>query len=146
VRRLLSALSLFALCLAATPAAQVPEDTPKAAATRKLLQKKVSFNWKNTSFGDVITDIKDEVKGLGILPDTKGGINLNKQINLTVKDVTLDEVLEKLTAPNGWGYYVKSQKNDGYDGVLIIRVGKERGWFNVEGRPTDKKDDKPKDK
>jgi hypothetical protein len=142
MRRFLVAASLFTLCLVTAQAAPVPEDTPKAAATRKLLQQKVSFNWKNTSFGDVVDDIKMEVKGLGIIVDTKSGVTRNKQITFSCKDVTLDEALEKLLGPNGWGYYIKSQKGDGYDGVLIIRVGKERGWYEIEGRPELKKEGK----
>jgi hypothetical protein len=135
VRRLLPAAALFALVLlTSAQAAPGDDDTPKAAKTRQALKMKVSFDWKDTSFGDVVQDIKDQVK-IGIIADTKAGVNLNKQITYTCKDIPFEDALEGLLAKNGWGYYVKSQKGDGYDGVLFIRPGKERGYFNVEGKP-----------
>ena len=136
MRRLL-ALSVFACCVTASFAADPPEDTPKAAAARKLLKTKVSLTFKATSFGEVISDIKDQVK-IGIRPDTKAGVNLNKPITYACKDKPLEDVLDEMLGKNGWGFYVKSQKGDGYDGVLTIRPGKERGWENVEGNPTKK--------
>jgi hypothetical protein len=117
-----------------------PPDTPKAAATRKLLKQKVNFEWKDTAFGDVIDDIKMQVKGLGIRVDSKSGVNLNKQITFKAKDVPLEDALEMLIAKNGWGYYVESQKGSGYDGVLWIKVGKERGYKGIEGKPDAKKE------
>ncbi len=138
MRRLFAATA-FALCLTSVYAADAPpKDTPKAAKTRQILKKKVSFDWKDTSFGDVIDDIKSQVKGLGIRVDTKSGVNLNKQITFKVKDVPLEDALEQLIAKNGWGFYVESQQNSAYDGLLWIRVGKERGWKGVEGKPKDK--------
>jgi hypothetical protein len=145
MRYLLSAVALLAVCLTALIAADPPADTPKAAKTRTLLKQKVSFNWKATSFGDVRDEIKDAVKGLGIIVDTKSGVNLNKPITYQCKDKPLEEVLEDLLGKNGWGFFIRSRQNDGYDGTLFIKVGKERGWEGVEGRPGEKKDEK-KDK
>ncbi len=139
VRRLFAAAALT-LCVASSVAAEpVPEDTPKAAACRKVLKTKVTFTWKSTSLGDAIDEIKENVK-LGIKPDTKGGINLNKPITYSCKDKPLEEVFDDVLGKNGWGYFVKSQKGDGYDGVLHIRPGKERGWEGKEGKPEEKKD------
>ena len=121
--------------LAAEP---LPEDTPKAAAARKVLKTKVTFTWKSTSLGDAIDEIKEQVK-LGIKPDTKGGINLNKPITYSCKDKPLEEVFDEVLGKNGWGYYIKSQKGNGYDGVLHIRPGKERGWEGKDGKPDEKK-------
>lgn len=138
--RRLFAVTLFALCLTSFAAAQpLPPDTAKAAATRMLLKKKVNFEWKDTAFGDVLQDIKDQVKGLVISADTKSGVNLNKQITFKAKDVPLEDALEMLIAKNGWGYYVESQKG-AYDGRVVIRVGKERGWKGIDGKPDAKKD------
>jgi hypothetical protein len=135
VRRLLPAAALLVLVLlTSAQAAPGDEDTPKAAKTRQVLKTKVTFDWKDTSFGDVIQDIKDQVK-IGIIADTKAGVNLNKQMTYSCKDIPFEDALEQLIAKNGWGYYVKSQKGDGYDGVVIIRPGKERGYYNVEGKP-----------
>jgi hypothetical protein len=141
VRQLLAAAACT-LCVVTSFAAEpVPEDTPKAAAARRVLKTKVSFTWKSTSFGDVIAEIKDtpNIK-LGIRPDTKAGINLNKPITYSCKDKPLEEVFDEVLGKNGWGYFIKSQKGDGYDGVLHIRPGKERGWEGREGKPDEKKD------
>ena len=137
MRRLLAA-TLFVCCVTPSFAADaVPEDSAKAAVTRKMLKHKVSFTWKSTSFGDAIDEIKEQVK-IGIKPDTKAGINLNKPITYTCKDKELGEVLTDVLSKNGWGFYIESQKGSGYDGVLAIRPGKERGWKGVDGDPTKK--------
>ena len=140
VRRLIAA-TLCVCCVASSFAADpIPEDTPKAAATRKILKQKVTFTWKDTSFGDIIADIKDQVKGLGVRADTKAGVNLNKQVTFSCKDVPLEDAIEMLLAKanTSWGYYVESQKGSGYDGVLLIRPSKERGWKGIDGNPTKK--------
>jgi hypothetical protein len=140
VRRLYAA-TLFICCVAPAFAADpLPEDSVKAAATRKLLKQKVTFNWKDTSFGDIIADIKEQVKGLGMRADTKGGVNLNKQITFSCKDIPLEDAIEMLLAKanTSWGYIVESQKGSAYDGLLTIRVSKERGWKGVDGNPTKK--------
>ena len=140
VRRLCAA-ALIACCVATSFAADPPpEDTPKAAAARKVLMTKVDLTFKATSFGEVIEEIKEKVK-IGIKADTKAGINLNKPITYSCKDKPLGEALDEILGKNGWGYFIKSQKGGGYDGVLHIRPGKERGWEGVEGNPT-KKDEK----
>ena len=61
---------------------------PKAAATRKLLKMKVTFDWKDASFGDVLDDITDQVK-IKIIADTKAGVNRNKQMTYSCKDIPL---------------------------------------------------------
>src|SRR5262249_18730586 len=123
VRRFLAApaaLLLVSGFLAVTAADPVPEDTPKAAATRKKLKEKVSLNWKDTAFRDVVQDMKDEFK-VSIIADTKSGVTLNKQITYSCKDKPAEEALDELLGKTGWGWYVKSQKNDAYDGVVYIK-------------------------
>ncbi len=134
----LLAVTAFAFCLTSLSAAAAPEDTPKAAKTRELLKKKINLDWKDTSFGEVIDDLKMMVKGLRIHVETKTGVNLNKQITFKAKDIPLEEALDQLLGKNAWGFYVESQKGSSYDGDLYIRVGKERGWKGVEGKPKDK--------
>src|SRR5205823_3640440 len=97
VRRLLAA-TLIACCVTTSFAADPPEDTAKAAATRKLLKQKVTFMWKDTSFGEIIADIKEQVKGLPLRADTKAGVNLNKQVTFSCKDVPLEDAIEMLLA------------------------------------------------
>src|SRR4051812_26340869 len=74
-----------------------PEDSPKAAKTRKLLKtvlKEVSF--KDTRLEDVMDELKTEVKGLNVLLDTKGGVSRNKTLTYSGKNVTLEEALDGL--------------------------------------------------
>jgi hypothetical protein len=147
VRALLAA-SLLGLILAVAYAAP-SDDTPKAAATRKLLKEKVTFTWKDVAFGDVLEEMKEKVKGLHVRVDTQSGVNLNKQISYSCKDVPLEKALAELLGKYSWGYYVMSKRADGYDGVLHVRAGSERGYpageEPAEEKPKGDKD-KPKDK
>jgi FimV-like protein len=129
------------------------EDTKKTAETRKALKTKVSFTWKDTPFGDVVTEIKETVKGIRIHVDNKGGINNNKPITYSCKDKPLEDVLADVLGKSSWGYYVNNKK-DAYDGDIYIRIGDERGYPKGE-EPAEKpkKDeekaktgDKPKEK
>ena len=38
------------------------------------------------------------------------------------------DALDKMFGPIDWGYIVISQKGNAYDGVVMIRVSKERGY------------------
>ncbi len=105
------------------------DDTPKAAAARKLLKTKVTLNCKETRLEDVIEEIKeDHVKGLNILLDTKGGVSRNQAITYKCADVPLEQALDEMFRKNGLGYVVISKKNNAYDGVVLIKQGKERGY------------------
>jgi FimV-like protein len=147
VRRFLIAAPVL---IAAAAVLWAAEDTKKAADTRKTLKSKVSFNWKDTPFGDVVEEIKSEVKGIRFHVDNKGGVNNNKPITYTCKDKPLEDVLADVLGKYGWGYYVNSKK-DAYDGDIYIKVGEERGYLKGEepaDKPgtEDKAKDKPKDK
>jgi FimV-like protein len=143
VRRILVACPLLLLAVGVLWA----DDTKKAAETRKALKTKVSFKWKDTPFGDVVTEIKEEVKGIRIHVDNKGGVNNNKPITYTCKDKPLEEVFADLLGKNGWGYYVNNKK-DAYDGDIYIKVGEERGYPKGEEPSGDEKpkEEKPKEK
>jgi type II secretory pathway component GspD/PulD (secretin) len=132
-------LSLFGLGLvwAADPK---DDDTPKAAATRKKLETKVTVKFKDEPLKDCLDELK-EMAGVSILIDSKGGVSGNMTINYEGKDVTLAEALDGMFKKNGLGYYVRSGKNDAYDGSIWIKQGKERG-FPIK----DEEKDKPKDK
>jgi hypothetical protein len=121
------------------------DDTPAAAATRKLLEKKVTCDFKDTRLEDVVDDLKDQVKGLRMLLDTKGGVSRNQAINYKAKDVTLAEALDGMFQKNGLGYVVISQKGDAYDGFIRIKQGKERGYPLADDKDDKGKKDK-KDK
>jgi len=128
------------------------EDTKKAADTRKALKTKVTFKWKDTPFGDVVTEIKDNVEGIRLHVDNKGGVNNNKPITYSCKDKPLEDVLADLLGKNSWGYYVNNKK-DAYEGDIFIRVSDERGYLKgdepaekpkTEEKPKDKPKEKPK--
>jgi hypothetical protein len=138
VRRFLVACPLL---LVAAGALWGAEDTKKAAETRKLLKTKVTFKWKDTPFGDVVTEMKETVKGLRVHVDNKGGVNNNKPVTAMYKDQPLEEVLADLLGKYGWGYYVNNKK-DAYDGDVYIRIGEERGYPKGE---EPKEGDKPKE-
>jgi hypothetical protein len=122
------------------------EDTKKAAETRKALKTKVSFKWKDTGFNAVVDEIHEEVKALRFHIDTKGGVNLNKQITYECKDKPVEDVLAELLGKSAWGYYVHSLK-DAYDGDIYIKVGEERGYpKGEEPKEGDKPKEKPKEK
>jgi hypothetical protein len=122
-------------------AADPPEDTPKAAATRTKLKQKFSFTWKDTSSAGVLDELKEETK-INVIIVKNSGVTLNKQITYACKDKPLEEILDELTTKAGWGWFVKSQKGDAYDGVVHLRGGgsKERGWEGIEGKPGAKKE------
>lgn len=143
MRRLLI-LGLPLIALVATMAT-ADDDTAKAAATRKLLKHKVTVEFKDDAFRDVVQNLKDQVQGLSIKPDTKSGVQLNTKITLALKEVPLEDVLNAICEKNGWGYYIISKEKNAYDGQLIVKVGKERGY--EEGKePTAKDDKEPKSK
>jgi TolA-binding protein len=119
-------------------------DTTAAAAARKKLKTKVTVEYKNDAFKDVVDDLKSQVKGLSIRADTKSGVQLMTKITYKAKDVTLEKVLNEICEKNGWGYYIKSKEKDAYDGQLVIKVGDERGY--EKGKEPAKDADKPKDK
>lgn len=103
------------------------EDTPKAAKTRQLLKTKVTLKFNNTRLADALDEIKEEVKGLRFRLDSKGGVSQNIQLTGEVKDGTVEELLDVLFKKVGLGYIVISNKTDAYDGLVLIKMGKERG-------------------
>jgi hypothetical protein len=132
--RLVVAASLFAVCLAGLVELFAAEenDTPKAAATRKLLKTKVSVDYKDTTLSDVIDDIKDQVKDkskkvLGVRVDNKGGVSNNTKFTYKADDKPLEEVLDEMLKKNDLGYIVVSQRGNAYDGTLLIVKGSARG-------------------
>jgi hypothetical protein len=117
------------------------EDTTKAAATRKLLKHKISLDYKEEAISVIVDDIKDQVgKGLSIRLDVKGGLNRNTKVTISKKDAPLEEVLNAICDKNGWGYFIVSKEKNAYDGQLVLKVGKERGY--EEGKEPAAKDDK----
>src|SRR5690242_4213836 len=112
VRRFLLIASLFAVCLMGLVngyAADKDDDTPKAAATRKLLKTKVTVNFKDTPLKDIIEEIQDQVqdktkKKMGVRVDNKGGVSNNTKFTYKADDEPLDELLDKMFKKNDLGY------------------------------------------
>jgi autotransporter-associated beta strand protein len=128
VRQLFAAAAVLSLSLTCLGAADDgSKDTPAAAATRKKLKQKVTVNFKDTRLEDVVDDLKEQVKGLRMQLDTKGGVSRNLPITWKGTDVTLAEALDGMFQKNGLGYIIISGKNNAYDGSIQIRQGKERG-------------------
>jgi hypothetical protein len=141
VRRLFTValLSLFGVGLAVA-ADPKDDDTPKAAATRKKLETKVTVKFKDEPLKDCLDELK-EMAGVSILYDSKGGVSGNMTINYEGKDVTLAEVFEGMFKKNGLGYYVRSGKADAYDGSIWVKQGKDRGYpIKEEDKDKPKKD------
>lgn len=135
MRRLVVIAVLLAACLAGLTDlfAADANDTPKAAATRKLLKTKVSVDYKDTTLSDVIDDIKDQIKDktnktVSILKDNAGGVSNNTKFTYKAEDKPLEVVLDEMFKKSDLGYIVISQRGNAYDGALKIVKGKARGY------------------
>src|ERR1700722_7981562 len=123
MRRFLAVALVFPMALLAVPAADTP-DTAKAAATRKLLkEKKITLEIKELGLAEALDEIKDQVKGVTFLIDTKGGVSRNQKVSYSGKDVTIEVALDGLLKKNDLGYYVIT-KEKSYDGSIRIVKGK----------------------
>lgn len=129
MRRLVAVFAaLLAMQAFVVFAADAEDDTPAAAKTRKLLKEKVTVEFKDTRLEDAVEELKEQVKGLKVLLDTKGGVSRNRTLTYTGKDVSLEEALDGMFKKVGLGYVVISKKGNAYDGLLQIRQSKERGY------------------
>jgi type II secretory pathway component GspD/PulD (secretin) len=126
-------LALIGLSGALHAADKGDDDTPAAKKTRELLAQKVTCDYKDTPLREVVDDLKDQIKGLHVQIDSKGGVSANTTITYTGKDVPLTDALDAMFKKNGLGFLVISKKGNAYDGILQIKQGKERG------RPLDEK-------
>jgi type II secretory pathway component GspD/PulD (secretin) len=129
MRPALSAALLLALAaLAAHAQGDKPADTPAAAKTRKLLKAKISVDFKDTRLEDAMDEIKEMVKGLKIMLDSKGGVSRNRTVTYTAKDKTVEAVFDEMFKKMGLGYIVISKKGNAYDGLVQVRMSDERGY------------------
>lgn len=101
--------------------------TPKAKKTLELLEKKVTVDFKETRLEDILEELKDQVKGLSVLLDGKGGISKNSKFSFSGKDVPVKTVLEGLLKKQEKGFVIISKPNDAYDGSVYIMVCKDFG-------------------
>ena len=76
-------------------------------------------------------EIKEQVKGLKIMLDTKGGVSRNRAVTYSAKDKTVEAVFDEMFKKmGGLGYIVKVEPGakKTYDGVVIVRQSDERGY------------------
>lgn len=96
--------------------------TPKAKKSLDLLEKKISVDFKDTRLEEIMEDLKEQVKGLSIQLDGKGGVSKNSKYSFAGKDVPVKTVLEGLLKSQGKGFVVISNTKDAYDGSVYIKV------------------------
>lgn len=147
MRRMGLTIASFVMLGSLVMAADKDADTPKAAATRKKLDQKISVAYKDTLLREVWDDLKDKVEGLGIRGDLKGGVNQNSKITYKAEDKPLGGILNEICDKNEMGFYIISKQNDAYDGTIYFTRGKERGYEGgkaVDAKPNPKSN--PKDK
>jgi hypothetical protein len=128
MRILLSAAISCCFVLLASAADDKPEDSALAAKTRKLLKTKIEVEFKDTRLEDAMEEIKEQVKGLKYLLDTKGGVSRNQTLTYKAKGKTVEEVFDEMFKKPELGYIIISKKGNAYDGLVQVRKGKERGY------------------
>lgn len=101
--------------------------TAKAKKTLELLEKKISVDFKETRLEDILEELKDQVKGLSVQLDGKGGVSKNSKFSFTGKDVPVKAVLEGLLKKQEKGFVVISNTKDAYDGSVYIKVCNDFG-------------------
>lgn len=119
--------------------AQAPQkvrETPAAQATRKRLQNKISIEWDNVPLKVALEDIRNELDSkVSFKIDNASGVSNNTKVKLKADNVPAAKVLNDLCDRYDLGYFVLSRPNDRYDGWIIIRKSKERGYENkTEGK------------
>lgn len=100
---------------------------PAAKRTQDLLKTTVSVDFEDTILKEAIQELKDQVKGLVILIDTKGGVSQNGKLTFKAKEAPVTEVLDGMLKKNGLGYVIINNTKDAYPGAVMIKQGKERG-------------------
>ena len=124
MKRLLLSCTLIALFIA--PVAVRADDSPKAAATRKILKsKKISVEFSKTRLEEIVDELKEKT-GLKFLVNTTGGVSLNSKLSYKGNDQTLEEIFRGLFAKTDLGYFIDQSK--AYDGLVKITKGGERGY------------------
>jgi hypothetical protein len=108
--------------------------SPAALGTRRLLNRNVTVSYDNSRLGDVLEDLKKQVKGLQWTLEKNAGALQNLTVSYQAKKLRLGLVLDSLFEEMGLGYIVVSDPDSSRDGHLLIRRGSERGEPR-EGRP-----------
>jgi len=128
------------------------KDTQAAAATRKKLQVKITVDFKEEYFGEILKEIKKQIEDAGggsLSWRNEAGVSENTKYSYWAKDQTVADVLDGILKKNNLGYIVVSKQGDRYDGWLKFKQGTERGYPAGEEpktKPASKSDAKTADK
>jgi hypothetical protein len=146
VKRLVLTVLVAACWVGTVPAA----DTQNAASTRtKKLRVKVTVDFDDLFLKDCMEELKKQIEdaGAGSLSWRYDlGVSMNQRCTAKAKDKTVEDVLDLMFKKIGLGYIVISKDKDRYDGWLLIKQGKERGYKEGEEPKAAKDKDKDKDK
>jgi hypothetical protein len=101
--------------------------TDKAKKAKEALKSLVTVEFEDVPLKEAVAELKDQVKGVFIQLDTKGGVSQNGKLSYKGKDVTLEDALDGMFKKNGLGYVIISNKKDAYDGAILVKPSKDRG-------------------
>ncbi|MEZ6142380.1 MAG: hypothetical protein R3B84_17615 [Zavarzinella sp.] len=132
--------TLFAVAatLAVTAAADAQtKEYPGFKATRtKKLPLKLDVDFDNVFLRTIITDeipslVKDAGGGtIRVKPLPGAGVTLTSRFTIKAKQITLEELMNKLCEDKNWGWYVKNGPAGSQDdGAIFITTNpKEKGY------------------
>lgn len=106
------------------------DDTPAAKSARKRLLQKVSIDLKETGAKNFFDEIRREMdQPVSIKLDNLSGISNNTKLTFKCTDMPVHKLLDALSDKYEFGWYVKSDPKDRFDGFVIVRKYKvkERG-------------------
>lgn len=107
------------------------KDSQAAANTRKKLQIKVTAEYKEEYFSEILRDLKKQVEDAGggsLSFFNDAGVSNNTKYTFSGKDITLAAALDGICKKNSLGYVVISKPGDRYDGWIKFKQGNERGY------------------
>jgi len=116
------------------------QDSAGAASSRKRIQQKVSIEAKDVRTQSIFQDIEGEMdKPIKFKIDTGSGMSLNTKLTYVAKDKTVEQILNEMADKFEFGWFVKSDPKDRYDGWIIIRKAKEKERGYEGGKDPKKK-------
>ncbi|MHB1423680.1 MAG: site-2 protease family protein [Gemmataceae bacterium] len=101
--------------------------SPAAIQTRRLMKRRITVSYDKARLGDVLADLKKQVKDLRWTLDSEAGAREDLTVSFQAKEQRLGMVLDDLLEKLGLGFVIVSEPNAPRDGHLLIRPGSERG-------------------
>lgn len=116
------------------------QDTTGAATSRKRLQQKITVEWKDVITKTIFEDIRGEMDPpVTFKIDTVSGMSLNTKLTFSAKNKTVEEILTEMSDKFEFGWIIKSDIKDKYDGYVILRKAKEKERGYEAGKEPKKK-------